>query len=288
MNTREYILERQIRWAERRGVRLGGPFRHSSDPDQVERGTRTWVYTLADNLFEPLSPEVREQFVGGDGGELRKSDRRGGNMHALQSSSAIAANVFHYWRRIEFPGPVASACGLPTTRLTSLDFEVKREIREHFARPPNLDVEFQYSAGGPIRAAAVECKFCEPYGARGHSGLASHYLDLEEWDHYPALHALGKTISPDDTTYEHFHVAQILKHVLGLTRAHGAGRFRLLYLWYDAPGRDAAAHRAEVEMLQASARSDGLAFQATTYQDVITKLARAQRREHAAYVDYLT
>ena len=66
------------------------------------------------------------------------------------------------------------------------------------------------------------------------------------------------------------------------------GRFRLAYLWYEAPGPDAAAHRAEVEAFQAEARTDRLAFQVTTYQDVIAKLARQQREQHTPYVDYLT
>ena len=287
MNTHDYILERQIRWAERRDIRLGGQFRHSPNPTQADRGKKTWVYELDDNLFESLLPDVRQQFEDGDGGELRKADPRAGNMHALQSSSALAVNVFHYWRRLNALRPIASACGLSAAGLASLDFEVKREIRSEFDRPPNLDVEFRYSARAPLRAAAIECKFCEPFGGRGHSGLSPLYLDLEEWRDYPSLHTLAKAISPDDTTYERFHAAQILKHVLGLTRTHGVGRFRLLYLWYDAPGREANAHRTEVERFKTEASRDGLAFQATTYQDVITKLARTQRENHTSYVDYL-
>jgi hypothetical protein len=288
MTTRDYIVSRQIQWARRHGIRLGGQFRHSSDPTQVDRGAKTWVYRLEDNLFEPMLPQVRREFEAGDGGELVARDPKRGNMHALQSSSAVACNVFHYWRKRGEPDPIAKACALPTKGLASLSFEVKRAIGTgEFERAPNLDVEFRYSEGS-IRAAGIECKFCEPFGGRRHSGLPDRYLTREEWSHYPTLHALARRISPDDRMFAHFHAAQILKHVLGLTCKWGAGNFRLVYLWYDAPGKEALDHAQEANAFLTEAQCDGLRFQIATYQEVIARLALSQRDSQPAYIDYLT
>jgi hypothetical protein len=75
--------------------------------------------------------------------------------------------------------------------------------------------------------------------------------------------------------FSHLHAAQIVKHILGLTMNYGVKGFRLLYCWYAVPGLQAVRHRAEVEEFQAVAKADGVSFQATTYQDVILRLARA-------------
>jgi hypothetical protein len=107
------------------------------------------------------------------------------------------------------------------------------------------------------------------------------------WDGLRALRGLAADISPDDTQFRHFHAAQIVKHILGLTVNHGIGGFRLLYCWYDAPGTQAVLHRSEIENFRALAASDGVHFQGTTYQDVIMGLAKAVREEHRDYVDYL-
>src|SRR5262245_24926477 len=98
MHPVDYVKRRQICWALRRDIRLGGPFRHSRDPNEVERGERVWTFSLTDNLFEQLTDEAKQEFEEGDGGELLRGRPFDGNMFALHSSSALACNLFHYWR----------------------------------------------------------------------------------------------------------------------------------------------------------------------------------------------
>jgi hypothetical protein len=42
-----------------------------------------------------------------------------------------------------------------------------------------------------------------------------------------------------------------------------------------------------VEEFAATARQDGIAFQASTYQDVIVRLAHSESGKHQSYVDYM-
>ena len=78
-----YVHMKQRLWALRRGLPVD------------ERG---YTSSPDDNLFEPLNPAVKEQFNDADGGELKPGKDRLPKMQALHSSSALAINVFHYWK----------------------------------------------------------------------------------------------------------------------------------------------------------------------------------------------
>jgi hypothetical protein len=67
----------------------------------------------------------------------------------------------------------------------------------------------------------------------------------------------------------------------------GLGGFRLLYLWCHVPGRAGTKHEDEAKQFADVVAPDGIAFRTITYQEVILTLARRQRNEHPAYVDYL-
>jgi Restriction Endonuclease associating with ARP len=288
MSAYEYLVSKQVLWAHRREIRLGSQFRNASDGDLRERGRRVFVYDLEDNLFEPLSSEARCAFEDGDGGELYADKPGEGNMYALQSSSAAACNLFHYWHRRDESAPIANALGLPSPGASGLRFEARYPIIEddrRFPRPPNLDAEIAYGRGR-LSVAAIECKFCEPYGRR-HGGLSPQYLELrEKWEELPNLYAIARTISPNDGRFRHVHAAQLIKHILGLTTAHVPSRFRLLYLWYEAVGSEAQRHRVEIKEFSEAANSDGIDLRELTYQDVILRLARI-RDVHSEYVDYM-
>jgi hypothetical protein len=289
MKAYDYIVNRQILWAQRRGIHLGSQYRNHEDPAERERGRKLFVYTLEDNLFERLTDVARTAFEGGDGGELHADKPGEGNMHALHSSSAAACNLFHYWHARNEVAPIASACGLPSAGVTKLCFEAKYPIVQadrRFPRSPNLDVEIHYE-GTRLRVAAIECKFSEPYYGRPHNRLATSYLDLhEKWEPLPNLREIAVAASSGSDGFRHFDVAQVLKHILGLTTAYDKARFRLLYLWYEAPGDESSVLRAEVEAFADAARADGVDFHPLTYQDVMLRLATA-RAERRPYVDYL-
>jgi hypothetical protein len=119
----EYIVARQILWAQRRGIRLGSQYRNHRDPAKPQRGSKFVVFNLEDSLFGPPTDAARRAFEDGDGGEIRRDKPGEGNMYALHSSSAAAFNLFHHWHaRNEF-AHITSALGLPSAGATELSFE---------------------------------------------------------------------------------------------------------------------------------------------------------------------
>jgi hypothetical protein len=282
MNPSNYIKQRQILWALRNGKRLGGQYRNDPDPIQVERGEKSFVFDLEDNLFEPLGPESRKQFEAGDGKELRDK------MLAVNSSSATAVNFFHYWQSRRQFAAIAKACQVPSSRIIGLRFEVKYPIHDQFVRSPNLDVVIDYAKSAKVKVTAIECKFDEPYGGWAKHGLKPVYLDREElWVNLPNLREIAGQVSPHNTTFVALDVPQLIKHVLGLKAAYGNRGFRLLYLWYDVPGPEAVTHVKEINEFSKYLERDKIVFQSLTYQEVILSLARNQRGGHKDFVDYL-
>ena len=277
----------QIYWALRHGIRLGGQYRNYPDPEQAGRGESSFVFELIDNLFEPLTAEARREIEGGDGGELRPHGDEG-RMYAVNSSSALVVNVFHYWRRSGLIGEIAQACRLPSTGISHLEFEAQYPIDHRFERAPNLDVVIHYGRKGGLRASAIESKLQEPYAGRDRPGISPTYLELAEtWDDIPNLREVAEQVSPENALFEHLDAPQLIKHILGLKAAYGKDGFRLLYLYYDVPGPEAVRHAEEVETFAAYPGRDGVMFQSLTYQDVLLGLARNKRGPHTAYVDYL-
>lgn len=283
---RDYIISKQIEWAKNRGIPLTGK--------KGARGRQAYTLTLAQNLFEPLAPENRAQIGAGNGQELVGAPGSPAKMQALHSSSALGVNIFQYWQQRGLLDEAAAACGFcrKGSQVTeSLVFEDKVPIRSYFSAPPNIDVVFHNNASSPYQLFAVECKFSESYGSRHHDGMGSVYLrEKALWEGLPALAALAREISPEDSRYAYLHAAQLIKHILGLREAVKGTRkkFRLLYLWYDVLGKEGGDHRAEVADFTEVARADGIPFHAMTYQELIIKLAKGHRSEHPAFIAYLT
>ena len=218
-----FIFQKQTLWAQRKGHRLCG--------SAGTRGRLAYTTTLDDNLFEPLMPEARRDFAEGDGAELGQGGTVPGKMQAVHSSSALSANLFHYWRRIGRPDIVAKACGLSASKIAGISFEQHLPIDPRFRFSPNLDALIMYD-GGSVQRIGVECKFSEPFSSRTHLGLKDRYFDAgvrDLWTTLPSVCALGKEICPDNKRYEYLDAAQLVKHVLGLRRCSGSA-CRLLYL----------------------------------------------------------
>jgi hypothetical protein len=163
----------------------------------TRRGASSFVYLLNDNLFEPLSQEAVQEYEAGDGGELRPHLEQG-RMYAVNSSSALVANLFHYWRRIGQVAEISIACQLPSVGITGLHFEAHYPIDETFDRDPNLDVVISYGLSSGLRASAIECKFLEPIN-RTHPGLRPTYLKLDRlWTELPALREIAEHVTPEN------------------------------------------------------------------------------------------
>jgi hypothetical protein len=275
MSLRTRLEDWQIRWARRKGISVGAP------PWSPASRVTGYVNTLDENLFEPLSARVKQQFIAGAGGELRPPDGQSGNMYAVYSSSVLCANLFHCWSRLLDAAPsdskplinqLLTAWGLPARPVKSIDFEVPNVVNSRFKVAPHLDVRISFG-DGPWKCAGIEAKFCEPYGDKKTSGLRPGYLrETALWHDWPNVRAFAQKLSPEDLTHSHLHAAQLLKHLLGLRRQHNM-RFVLVYLWFDVPGAEAAGrHRREIESFCDVLERDSVAFIARTYQEVFEVL----------------
>jgi hypothetical protein len=283
MNGYQYILAKQTEWAKNRGLNLIG--------SKESRGRASYTTHRDYNLFQPLLPEVRTSFLTADGDELGPFNFPG-KMQAIHSSSALAVNVFQYWKSISSVSTIAAACGLcrlGTEISCDIQFEEKYPINDSFGFHPNIDVVIHNDSRARIQRFAVECKFSEAYGSHKHDGLKQKYLDCSDiWNDILRLRAFAQRISPDDREFKHLHPAQLLKHILGMKRQLGRGGFRLLYLWYDVLGEQGKCHQDEIAEFGKVAEEDGIKFHSLTYQELIAKLASQFRPGHSEYIRYLT
>jgi len=283
MKANEYILEKQHLWAQSRGLTLIG--------SAGMRGVKNYTQTLDENLLEPLTDKACTSFSQGSGNETQSTPEHTAKMQALHSSSALSVNVFQYWQRVEQFDMIASACGFcsqNTCPSENLIFEKKFPIHGVPRIPPHMDAAFQNKEGSQYDWFAVECKFSEAYSPWKHGGLHPAYLQLtDQWKSLPILQKFAQTISPDDGEFVHLHVAQLIKHILGLSDACGKTGFKLLYLWYDVPGEEGRLHRQEVEQFTTLTEDDDVAFHTMTYQDLIRSLDRICNPEHKEYIAYL-
>lgn len=233
-----------------------------------------WTSVLQHNLFQALAPEAREQLEEGDGNELA------GKLTAPWSSSALVLNMFHFWREGD-RSQLARA--LRRSTISDIRFEACHQTGNHNARA-NLDVEVECGSEPPV---AIEGKFREPYGH--HAPLVPSYLAKRRlWDGLPRCYEVAKMCDRDPETFMRLDVAQLLKHVLGLTRKYGK-HFELLYLWYD-PTRllgqhehgPIVQHQREIDRFASEVGTE-IRFRHMTYQSLFAELAGADRE----YLDYL-
>jgi hypothetical protein len=259
------VREQQREWALGRGIALD-----ASD----------YTLDLADNLFVQLSAAARDEFAGGDGDELGRPGERG-KMQALHSSSALACNVFEYWRDRDAS---ALAASLGSTAPLQIGFERKYPTGLR-GNAPNLDVVLRPASG---RVVAIECKFLEPYAAHG-PGFKEKYFEASPglWEDagYPRCQALAQALYSGECTFRWLYAEQLLKHILGLARWGDA--WRLLYLWYQVPGPAGPEHAAEADQFARVVTEDGIDFAVLSYQTLFKELRERARYDDRAYVDYL-
>lgn len=308
MNGLRFIKQKQQSYAQRHGLKLlSGTI--------GKDGEKAYLQTIEENLFEPLSQESADSYNSGDGGESKDTDNRLAKMKALHSSSAIVVNLFQYWQGKDL-SPLLHALKLrrkpqadvlienvgtetPTVieiqskEYGTLRFEQQFKISDDvvsFPRPANLDVVIEE----PLCHTAIESKFAEPYSGK-HNGLREAYLNNKSlWEKLPNLYELAKQISQGSNPFEYLDVAQLIKHILGLSanypkkNGNSNVKFRLLYLWYDVLGKDGAEHRKEIEQFAEVAQKDNIDFCHISYQEVITTLAKDYHKGNESYIDYLT
>lgn len=280
MTSGEFIKRKLQAWAERNEIRLQG--------SAGDRGEPNYTLSVEQNIFEQiLLPPVKAAFEHGAGGELR-----GGipTMSALHSSSALAVNLFQYWvSRKELP-TLSRLLEVPSRNIADAAFEdcfpVCDEPQSHgFKEPPHLDFAIRYDDGSRV---GVECKLFEPYGRLDHPLLRRAYLDLpDSWSDIPACRALAEQLAVGTAGYHRLGASQLLKHILGLKFGASIGSIRLLYVFYDSIGDEAAEHRSELTRFHAVVTRDGITFEPLSVQEFILRAIKHARADHRKYVDYL-
>lgn len=267
--TYQLILDNQQKWARQRSINL--------DDDG-------YTLSLNDNLFSPLLPETKREFVSGKGDELGRGYSRG-KMQALHSSSALVVNVFDYWRNRNI-GAIAQACGV-SQHVTQMRFE-QIYPTPLGGIPPHLDIEF--CGGIDTVPVAVESKFTELYHRKTKRSIKDKYLNYRGlWAQLPNCEKLARRIRQEEkgkTSFAYFDAPQLLKHILGLTTKFGRKGYGLLYLWYEVPSLEADRHRQEIKAFKAQI-GDDVDFRDMTYHELYSVVKRTSEA-NKNYISYLT
>jgi hypothetical protein len=267
------FVKRQLRnWAKDRGVAI------DDDGYTLKRNANLWL---------PLLPATESEFRIADGDELGGDDVRG-KIQALRSSSALAVNVFQYWRDRD-ASILASALALPVG-VVSVRFEQKFPTGLK-GKSPNLDVVLTMSDKSIV---AIESKFLEPYGPHT-SGFRDAYFrcDKKLWGKYGYGHSqkLAEDLRSGAKKFNWLYAEQLLKHILGLSYmpspSETSAKWQLLYLWYEAPGPAAREHAEEVGEFAGIVAADGIVFKALTYQALFGSLRRHAGASEDEYLTYL-
>lgn len=280
MNSGDFIQGKQRVWASRKRIPLQG--------SKGEKGAKNYTHRPEDNLFDgSLSDAVLSAFGEGAGGELRGDVPK---MSALHSSSALGVNLFAYWLNKGELVSLARLLEIPSVGIKSASFEDCFPVCDDwqskgFTEPPHLDFAFRYDDGARV---GIECKLFEPYGRLGHMKLSEAYLALAEtWDDIPRCRALAEQAAVGDLGFHRLGASQLIKHILGLKHGAKDGNFRLVYLYFDAPGKEGAEHRKELELIQEAIAGDPIRVVPLSVQEFILRLCERARAEHMQYVDYL-
>jgi len=281
MTSGHYIQQKLQAWASRNKIKLQG--------SEGVRGEPNYTMSVEQNLFSgKILDSVAAAFKAGAGGELN-----GGipTMSALHSSAALAVNLFQYWVANGDLVTLAKLLAVPSQGIVSAKFEDQFPVcldpqANGFSKSPHLDFAFRYGNGDCI---GVECKLFEPYFGRiEHKPLRQVYLALPDaWRDIPACRALAEELAVGSAGYHRMGASQLLKHILGLKFCSSTNKIRLLYLYFDSIGDEAAEHRQEISLFQAAIASDPIHFVPVSVQEFILRAVRQERRNHATYVDYL-
>ena len=173
-------------------------------------GPDGYAVTLESNLLYPMSPAIKAAFATGAGRELDSK------MRAPHSSSALALNTFSPW--LDHPEHL-ELVGVRSFKKIAFEKEYPTGLR---GRQPHLDLVAEATED----VVAVESKCLEylepkvPHFAPSYQTFADVY-GTRSWFSY---------VTERVTSSLHLNIAQLVKHWLGLSRAHQDRRVTLLYV----------------------------------------------------------
>lgn len=297
MNTFDFIKVKQRIWAKKRKISLVNSKGNKGEPNC----TQEYNYTqdIKENLYIPLSKESKEDFIKGNGNELK------GKMRALHSSSALIVNVFEFLKVSNQFDILAKSLKIPSIAIESLSYEEKFKIILNRFSPneekfkilsnrfsPNIDICFKYKD----YITAIESKFTEPYQTspqekkddqenqeekddqKEKESFPKEYLNnFSMWKEIPNINKLADDIFKKNKEFKYADAPQLIKHILGLlsNKDGNKKKFRLVYLWYDGFEEEGYNHSCEIKELRDIFKSDNINFQSITWQEVIIKLFKS-------------
>ena len=270
MTSKARLLDQQRQWALGVGAVVDG---------------RGYLPSVAENLFQPLSPRALHNFSQGSGSELLDTLSRPAKMKALHSSAALAVNVFDYWLERN-ADPILTAMEI-SGKAASIEFEAQFSTGLD-GNPPNLDLGIRYPQGLVI---GVESKFSEwltPKAPNKELFKPKYFQDASElWASkgLASSQALAREMYDGTSRFRYLDAAQLLKHALGLATQHPES-FELLYIYFDWPGVESTTHRLEIERFGNIVCRD-FRFHCKSYQDVFSRLSGTIGSEHELYMAYL-
>ena len=272
MSIADKIKDQQREWARAKPMRLSR--------------TGYSCVRLEDNLFRPMNSDTYDEFKKGDGDELS------GKMRALNSSSALACNLFDYWRHGKDASPLAGALGVDEVRDIFFEQKFSAGVRRSF---PDLDVVLFC---GNETILAVECKFSEPYEVSEKNFIKEAYFPesgkLWEQQDFCRCQDVAEKLR-----YGYLDAAQLLKHMLGVANSRETGKpihykkWSLLYLWFNPGEREAKRHEKEIkrfigEVSRGGKVGGGGTICEMTYQNLFKSMSENLDDSHKEYREYLT
>lgn len=282
MKSSDFVQEKFRAWAMRSGLALQG--------SAGNRGALNYVVEQETNFFRGLTTSTKKAFQDGAGKEL---DGTVPSISALHSSAAMSVNLFQYWLENDQPENIAKALQVQSTGISVVEFERKYPVCQDWAKlglqkPPHLDLGIDYNDS---RRVGVECKLSEPYYERHGEKwgtLSEKYLNIPDiWKDIPAWYALAKKLTESTEGFTRLDPAQLVKHALGLKFGKESDQVRLVYLYFDAIGDEAAEHRKEVQRFHALISNDPIHFVPVTVQEFIIRSLQLFRENHREYIDYI-
>ncbi len=209
-----------------------------------------------------IDAEIQASFEDGGGKEISS-----GKILDPISSAALAVNFFAAWKP-QIPD-LGAKLGAPW--VDRMRFEVQFPTGLPGTNP-TLDVVLD---GGDGPVIAIEAKFTEPYYHRrpANTFRPSYFESDPLWEGLPHLREMALALTSGELKYEFLHAAQLIKHALGLSRAHKTYGFSLKYVWFDGADAVSEAHRSEIEDFTLLASQD-IHFTAVDYRALASLSAR--------------
>ena len=87
--------------------------------------------------------------------------------------------------------------------------------------------------------------------------------------------------------WDYLDAPQLLKHLLGLRTERPKERTRIMYVWFDTPLADAAAHRGEIGRFGELIEKDDISFTAMSYQELFSRLVNLAAPHSSEWTAYM-